>query len=202
MCLEGGRVWQHDSHAPACLQVIVGRVKETGVFEVMSAATFKACRGKMWLLAVLLMYVTGAAPNSHMCSTPNTCAAASASSFAPAPARDARPASLQVGSHQQLPGSCALRKCSARAEPPPCLACAGVLAALLDNVTTMLLMGPLTITMMGQCNRDPRPMIISQVRGLRPSLMAGLALRVSSAAAGWLLERAGVRVAAGMQLAG
>jgi Na+/H+ antiporter NhaD/arsenite permease-like protein len=43
-------------------------------------------------------------------------------------------------------------------------AAAGV-SAFLDNVTTMLLMGPITISMMKTANgRDPRPMLMAQVR--------------------------------------
>jgi Na+/H+ antiporter NhaD/arsenite permease-like protein len=38
-------------------------------------------------------------------------------------------------------------------------------SAFLDNVTTMLLMGPITISMMKTANgRDPRPMLMAQVR--------------------------------------
>jgi hypothetical protein len=40
---------------------------------------------------------------------------------------------------------------------------AGFVSALLDNVTTVLLMGPITISMMQTCNIDPRPLLMAQV---------------------------------------
>ena len=79
------------------MMILVGKLKDTGLFEVLCAATLKASRGKMWLLSVLMMYITAA------------------------------------------------------------------VSAFLDNVTTMLLMGPITISMMKTCNRDPRPMLMAQV---------------------------------------
>ncbi|WIA39472.1 hypothetical protein OEZ86_005570 [Tetradesmus obliquus] len=80
------------------MMILVGKLKDTGLFEVLCAATLKASRGKMWLLSVLMMYIT---------------------------------------------------------------AC---VSAFLDNVTTMLLMGPITISMMKTANgRDPRPMLMAQV---------------------------------------
>lgn len=43
-------------------------------------------------------------------------------------------------------------------------AAAACVSAFLDNVTTMLLMGPITISMMKTANgRDPRPMLMAQV---------------------------------------
>jgi hypothetical protein len=43
-------------------------------------------------------------------------------------------------------------------------AAAAVVSAFLDNVTTMLLMGPITISMMKTANgRDPRPLLMAQV---------------------------------------
>jgi hypothetical protein len=45
------------------------------------------------------------------------------------------------------------------------LAAAAGVSAFLDNVTTMLLMGPITISMMKTANgRDPRPMLMAQVK--------------------------------------
>lgn len=41
------------------MMVIVGKLKDTGVFEVICAMTLRWCRGKMWLLAVIMMYITG-----------------------------------------------------------------------------------------------------------------------------------------------
>lgn len=41
---------------------------------------------------------------------------------------------------------------------------AGIVSALLDNVTTVLLMGPITISMMETCNMDPRPLLMAQVQ--------------------------------------
>jgi Na+/H+ antiporter NhaD/arsenite permease-like protein len=79
------------------MMIIVGHLKNTGLFEVLCAATLKACGGRMWLLSALLCYLTG------------------------------------------------------------------VVSALLDNVTTMLLMGPITISLMQTCKRDPRPLLMAQV---------------------------------------
>jgi Na+/H+ antiporter NhaD/arsenite permease-like protein len=48
-----------------------------------------------------------------------------------------------------------------------CHAAAAGVSAFLDNVTTMLLMGPITISMMKTANgRDPRPLLMAQVRHL------------------------------------
>jgi Na+/H+ antiporter NhaD/arsenite permease-like protein len=41
------------------MMILVGKLKDTGLFEVLCAATLKASRGKMWLLSVLMMYITG-----------------------------------------------------------------------------------------------------------------------------------------------
>jgi hypothetical protein len=38
------------------------------------------------------------------------------------------------------------------------------LSAFLDNVTTILLMAPVTISLMRQCNTDPVPLLLAQVR--------------------------------------
>eukprot|EP00887_Chlorella_sp_A99_P000899 scaffold5.g899.t1 len=78
------------------MMVIVGRLKDTGMFEVLSAWTVRISRGKLWILSTLLMVVTG------------------------------------------------------------------FVSAWLDNVTTMLLMAPVTISMMKQCNADPVPLLVAQ----------------------------------------
>jgi Na+/H+ antiporter NhaD/arsenite permease-like protein len=41
------------------MMILVGKLKDTGLFEVLCAATLRASRGKMWLLSVLMMYITG-----------------------------------------------------------------------------------------------------------------------------------------------
>jgi Na+/H+ antiporter NhaD/arsenite permease-like protein len=46
------------------MMILVGKLKDTGLFEVLCAATLKASRGKMWLLSVLMMYITGASRNT------------------------------------------------------------------------------------------------------------------------------------------
>ncbi|KAI8465106.1 MAG: transporter [Monoraphidium minutum] len=79
------------------MMILVGQLKNTGLFEVLCATTLKACRGRMWALSLMMVYLTG------------------------------------------------------------------VVSAFLDNVTTMLLMGPITISMMTTCNRDPRPLLMAQV---------------------------------------
>jgi hypothetical protein len=41
------------------MMILVGQLKNTGLFEVLCAATLRACRGRMWLLSIMLMYLTG-----------------------------------------------------------------------------------------------------------------------------------------------
>ncbi|KAL4436773.1 hypothetical protein ABPG75_003912 [Micractinium tetrahymenae] len=77
------------------MMIIVGRLKDTGMFELMSAAAVRLSRGKMWALSLMLMVGTG------------------------------------------------------------------FLSAFLDNVTTMLLIAPVSISVMRQCNQDPIPLLIS-----------------------------------------
>jgi Na+/H+ antiporter NhaD/arsenite permease-like protein len=51
--------------------------------------------------------------------------------------------------------------------PPLLLLCrltTAFLSTFLDNVTTSLLMAPVTISLMRQCNTDPVPLLLSQVR--------------------------------------
>ncbi|GBF88485.1 hypothetical protein Rsub_01198 [Raphidocelis subcapitata] len=79
------------------MMILVGQLKNTGLFEVLCAATLRACRGRLWLLSIMLLYLTG------------------------------------------------------------------VVSAFLDNVTTMLLLGPITISLMHTCGRDPRPLLMAQV---------------------------------------
>jgi len=38
-----------------------------------------------------------------------------------------------------------------------------VVSAFLDNVTTILLMGPITISLLKTMNADPRPLLVAQV---------------------------------------
>lgn len=77
------------------MMIIVGRLKDTGMFELMSAVAVRLSKGKMWALSLLLMVGTG------------------------------------------------------------------FLSAFLDNVTTMLLIAPVSISVMRQCNQDPVPLLIS-----------------------------------------
>ncbi|KAL4423292.1 hypothetical protein ABPG77_004561 [Micractinium sp. CCAP 211/92] len=77
------------------MMIIVGRLKDTGMFELMSAVAVRLSRGKMWALSLMLMVGTG------------------------------------------------------------------FLSAFLDNVTTMLLIAPVSISVMRQCNQDPVPLLIS-----------------------------------------
>eukprot|EP00887_Chlorella_sp_A99_P002871 scaffold6.g2871.t1 len=79
------------------MMIIVGRLKDTGTFEVFSAFAVRISRGRMWILATLLMVTTG------------------------------------------------------------------FVSAWLDNVTTMLLMAPVSISMMRQCNANPVPLLMAQV---------------------------------------
>ena len=79
------------------MMILVGRLSSTGAFEVLCAAALRACRGKMWALSLLLLYMTA------------------------------------------------------------------VVSALLDNVTTMLLMGPVAVSLMHTCGRDPRPLLVGMV---------------------------------------
>ena len=37
------------------MMIIVGRLKDTGMFELMSAFVVRLSRGKMWLLSTMLM---------------------------------------------------------------------------------------------------------------------------------------------------
>lgn len=79
------------------MMILVGHLKNTGAFEVLCASALRLCRGRMWLLSVLLLYMTA------------------------------------------------------------------LVSAFLDNVTTVLLMGPVTISLMHTCGRDPRPLLVAQV---------------------------------------
>ena len=67
------------------------------------------------------------------------------------------------------------------------------LSAFLDNVTTILLMAPVTISLMRQCNTDPVPLLLAQVRTqsiptlARQTAWAGAAQRSAAqcSANGW-----------------
>jgi hypothetical protein len=41
------------------MMILVGQLKNTGLFEVLCSATLKACRGNMWLLSMMRCYLTG-----------------------------------------------------------------------------------------------------------------------------------------------
>lgn len=93
---------------PACRQqIIVGKLKPTGLFEVMVGWALRMSRGRMWVLTTLLCIITA------------------------------------------------------------------VLSAFLDNVTTMLLMSPMTIVMMKTVGRDPVPLLVLQVRSHLSLVWAG-----------------------------
>jgi Na+/H+ antiporter NhaD/arsenite permease-like protein len=78
------------------MMIIVGQLQRTGLFEVLCACALRACRGRMWALTLMILYLTG------------------------------------------------------------------FVSAFLDNVTTMLLMGPISVSTMAACGRDPAPLLIAQ----------------------------------------
>jgi Na+/H+ antiporter NhaD/arsenite permease-like protein len=77
------------------MMIIVGRLADTGVFEVMGGAIVRSSGGKMWVMTVYLMTAVAA------------------------------------------------------------------VSAWLDNVTTMLLISPVTLAVMKRCERDPAPLLLA-----------------------------------------
>jgi hypothetical protein len=41
------------------MMILVGKLKDTGLFEVLCAWTLRASKGRMWALSLLMMYITG-----------------------------------------------------------------------------------------------------------------------------------------------
>jgi Na+/H+ antiporter NhaD/arsenite permease-like protein len=114
------------------MMILVGKLKDTGLFEVLCAATLKASRGKMWLLSLLMMYITGALQQQQQLGHGlllNCCP------------KWWRGCVLSADGQRQQHDEDRVVLCM-------CLfaAAAGV-SAFFDNVTTLPLMGAITISM-------------------------------------------------------
>ena len=134
------------------MMLIVGQLKRTGLFEVLCAATLRLCGGRMWLLVVLVLYLTGGFWGGTFGGGSGDCLVGWR--VRGLPSRLAKPHPTHTHPSRHTHTSLAL--------PPSPLPGTAFVSAFLDNVTTMLLMGPISIAVMRTCGRSPAPLLIAQ----------------------------------------